>query len=109
MHLAVGPEPEAHGAYYVASPSDEEEGVAAEAQVDLRMGDLELLFQEQLKSLKEDLAEHQAAKKGKAVATGPSPRMDHASIMVIEEESTIAAPTRPDDPSHRSQDQYLQL
>ena len=41
--LAV--EPEATSAYYVYSPSDEEGGAAAEAQVDLMMGDLELLFQ----------------------------------------------------------------
>ena len=43
VHLAVGLEPEAPGAYYVNSPSDEE-GAAAEAQVDSWMGDLELLF-----------------------------------------------------------------
>ena len=74
MHLAARPEPEAPSTYYVDSPSDEEEGAAAEAQVDSWMGDLELLFQEQLKSLIEDLAEHQAVeRKGKAVATDPSP------------------------------------
>ena len=61
------------------------------------MGDLELLFQEQLKSLREDLAEHQAAMKGKAMATGPSSQKDHASIMVIEEDSAVVAPTRPDE------------
>ena len=54
VHLAAGPEPQALGAYYVDSPSDEEEGVAVEAQVDSWMGDLELLYQEQLKSLVED-------------------------------------------------------
>ena len=56
VHLAARPEPEAPGAYYVDSPSDEEEGVAAEAQVDAWMGDLELLYQGQLTSLTEDLA-----------------------------------------------------
>ena len=59
------------------------------------MGDLELLFQEQHKSLKEDLAEHQAAMKGKAKAMGPSSQKDHASIMVIEEDSAVVPPTRP--------------
>ena len=44
VHLAAGPEPEIPSAYYVDSPSDEEEGAAAEAQVDSWMGDLELLF-----------------------------------------------------------------
>ena len=34
VHLAARPEPEAPGAYYVDSPSDEEEGAAVEAQVD---------------------------------------------------------------------------
>ena len=72
VHLAVGPEPEAHGAYYIDSPSDEEEGAAVEAQVDSWMGDLELLYQEQLKLLAEDLAEHQTAeRKGKTVVTDP--------------------------------------
>ena len=60
------------------------------------MGDLELLFQEQLASLTEDLAEYQAARKGKAVATDPSPQKDHDSIMVIEEDSVAMAPIRPD-------------
>ena len=73
VHLAAGPELEAPGAYYIDSPSDEQEGATVEAQVDSRMGDLELLFQEQLKSLTEDLADYQAARKGKAVATNPSP------------------------------------
>ena len=73
VHLAAGPELEAPDTYYVDSPSDEEEGTAVEAQVDTLMGDLEVLFQEQLASLTEDLAEYQAARKGKAVATDPSP------------------------------------
>ena len=58
MHLAARPEREAPSAYYVDSPSDEEEGAAAEAQVDSWMGDLELLFQEQLMSLAKDHAEY---------------------------------------------------
>ena len=37
------------------------------------MGDLELLFQEQLVSLAKDLVEYKVVKKGKAVATHPSP------------------------------------
>ena len=73
VHLAARPEPEATGTYYVDSPSDEEAGAAVEAQIDSLMGDLELLFQEQLVSLAEDLAEYQAVRKAKAVATDPSP------------------------------------
>ena len=96
VHLAVEPEPEATGAYHVDSPSDEEGGAAVEAQVDLMMGDLELLFQEQLVSIAEDLAEYQVVKKGKAVATDPSLQKDHLSIMVLEEDSA-ATPTRPDE------------
>ena len=46
VHLAAEPELEAPDAYYVDSPSDEEEGAAVEAQVDAWMGDLELLYQE---------------------------------------------------------------
>ena len=46
VHLAAGLEPEVPGAYYINSPSDEEGGAAAETQVDARMGDLELLYQE---------------------------------------------------------------
>ena len=72
VHLAAGPEPGATGAYYVDSPSDEEKGVAAKAQVDSWMGDLELLFLEQLMSLAEDHAEYQAVRKGKAMAMDPS-------------------------------------
>ena len=72
VHLAVEPELEATGSYYVDSPSDDEGGAAIEAQVDLMMGDLELLFQEQLMSLAENLAEYQAVRKGKAVVTDPS-------------------------------------
>ena len=41
-------------AYYVDSPSDDEEGAAIEALVDSMLGDLELLFQEQLTALAED-------------------------------------------------------
>ena len=56
VHLAA--EPEAVSAYYVNSPSDEEGGAAVEAQVDFVMGDLELLYREQLASLAEDFAEY---------------------------------------------------
>ena len=97
VHLVAGLELEAPGAYYVDSPSNEEEGAAAEALVDLWMGDLELLFQEQLTSLAEDHVEYQTMRKGKAAATDPFPQKDHASIMVIEEDSAAAAPTRPDE------------
>ena len=45
-------------------------------------------------SLAEDIAEHQAARKGKAVVMDPSPQEDHASIMVLEEDLAAAAPTR---------------
>ena len=48
-------------------------------------------------SLTEDLAKYQAVRKGKAVATDPSPQKDHAFIMVIEEDSAAAAPTRLDE------------
>ena len=41
--------------------------------VDFTIGDLEQLFQEQLVSLAEDIAEYQAVRKGKAVVTNPSP------------------------------------
>ena len=61
-----------------------------------RLGDLELLFQEQLAMLAEDAVEQQSLRKGKAVATGPSPSQDHSSIMVLEEEPE-AAPTKPDE------------
>ena len=61
------------------------------------MGDLELQFQKQLLSLKEDLAEHQVVRKGKAVATDPSLQKDHASIMVLEEDSVATDPFRPDE------------
>ena len=89
-HLVGKPEPEPPIAYYVDSPSDEEQGAAVEAQIDFMMGDLEQLFQEQLVTLVEDIAEHQVARKGKAVATDPS-------IMVLEEDPTAAVPTRPDE------------
>ena len=57
-HPAGEPEPEPPIAYYVDSPSDEEQAAAVEAQVDFMMGDLEQLFQEQLVSLAKDIAEH---------------------------------------------------
>ena len=97
VHLTVGPEPEATTAYYVDSPSDEEGGATAEAQLDFMMGDLERLFQKQLVSLPEDIAEYQAVRKGKAVVMDPSPQKDHASIMVLEEDLAAVAPTRPDE------------
>ena len=95
VHLVAEPEPEAVNAYYVDSPSDEEGGAAVEAHIDFVKGDLELLYREQLASLAEDLIEYQTVKKGKAVATDPSPQKDHPSIMVLEEDSA-ATPTRPD-------------
>ena len=73
------------------------EVAAAEAEVDFAMGDLEQLFQEQLVSLAEDVAEYQAARKGKAVVTDPSLQKDHASIMVLEEEPAAVATTRLDE------------
>ena len=89
--LAVRPEPEVTVAYYVDSPSDEEGGAAVDAQIDFSMGDLEQLFQEQLASLAQDIAEHEIAqKKGKAVAADPS-------IMVLEEDLAVEAPTRLDE------------
>ena len=89
--LAIAQESEVTVAYYVDSPSDEEGAVAIEAEVDFRMGDMEQLFQEQLESLAEDVAEHEAAqRKGKAMATEPS-------IMAIEEDPAVAAPTRLDE------------
>ena len=60
------------------------------------LGDLELLFQEQLTASAEDAVEQQALRKGKAVATDPSLPQDHSSIMVLEEEPE-AAPTRPNE------------
>ena len=85
---------EATNAYYVDLPLDDEEGAAAEAMLDSMLGDLELLFQEQLTALAENAAEQYAVKKGKAVITDPSPQEDHPSVMVLEEES-VATPTRP--------------
>ena len=73
-------------AYYVDTPSEDEEGATAEAQVADRLEDLELLFQEQLAVFAEDVAEQHTLKKGKAVATDPSLPQDHSSIMVLEEE-----------------------
>ena len=63
---------ESCGAYYVDLASNEEEGAIAEAQIDSLLGDLELLFREQLAALAKDVAEQQAVKKGKAVITDPS-------------------------------------
>ena len=83
-------------AYYVDTPSDDEGSATAEALVDDMLGDMELLFQEQLTALDEDAGEQQALRKGKAVVTDPSPLQDHSSIMVLEEEAE-AAPTRPDE------------
>ena len=60
------------------------------------MGDLELLFQEQLVSLAEDPAEYQEVKKGKAMAMDPSPQKVHPYIMVLEEDP-VGTPTRPDE------------
>ena len=40
-HPAGEPEPEPLVTYYVDSPSDKEQGAAAEAQIDFTMGDLE--------------------------------------------------------------------
>ena len=48
---------EAVCAYYVDTPSKDEEGATAEVQVADRLGDLELLFQEQLTALAEDAAD----------------------------------------------------
>ena len=59
-------------AYYVDAPSDDEEGATAKALVDDMLGDLELLFQEQLAVLAEDVTEQQALRKGKAMTTDPS-------------------------------------
>ena len=62
------------------------------------LGDLELLFQEQLAALAEDTAEQNAARKGKAVITDHELvdshlRQDHSSVMVLEE-SAASSPTR---------------
>ena len=96
VHLAAEPELEVVSAYYVDSPSDEEGGVATEAQVDFMMRDLELLYREQLATLAEDFVKYQAVKKGKAVVTDPSLQKDHTSIMVLEED-LAATPTKPDE------------
>ena len=64
---------EAISTYYVDLPLDDKEGATAEALVDSMLGDLELLFQEQLTTLAEDAAEQQVVKKGKVVGTDPSP------------------------------------
>ena len=64
---------EAINAYYVDSPSDDEEEAATVALIDDMLRDLELLFQEQLTALAEAAAEQQTLRKGKAVVTDPSP------------------------------------
>ena len=64
---------EAINAYYVDSPLNDEEGATAVALIDDMLGDLELLFQEQLTALVEDAAEQQTLRKGMAVVTDPSP------------------------------------
>ena len=83
-------------AYYVDTPSEDEEGATAEALVANKLEDLELLFQEQLAVFAKDAAEQHTLKKGKAMATDPSLPQDHSPIMVIEEELE-AASTRPDE------------
>ena len=87
---------EAVYAYYVDTPSDDEGGATAEAQVDASLVDLELLFQEQLVALAEDAAEQQVLRKGKAMAMDPSSPQDHPSIMVLGEDTELAL-TRPDE------------
>ena len=62
------------------------------------MSDLELLYQEQLESIVEDLAQHQAAeRKGKAVVTDPPLRENHTSIMALEGNSGVPDSSRPDE------------
>ena len=56
-------------AYYVDLASNEEERVIVEAQVDSLLGDLEVLFQEQLATLAEDAMKQHAIRKEKAVIT----------------------------------------
>ena len=72
------------------------EGATAEAMVDRMLGDLELLFHEQLTALAEDAAEQHAVKKWKAVITDPSQQQNHPSIMVLEE-AIATTPTRPNE------------
>ena len=77
---------EPHSAYYVDLASDEDEGAVIEARIDDMLGDLELLFQEQLAALAEDATEQNAVRKGKVVITDHEPvdshlQHDHSSIM----------------------------
>ena len=63
------------------------------------LGDLELLFQEQLTALAEDAAKQNALRKGKAVMidhnpTEPRQQQGYPSIMVLEE-SAPSPSTRP--------------
>ena len=49
--------PGAAGAYYLDFTPNEDEGAIVEVQMDSQLGDLEILFQEQLTVLAEDAAE----------------------------------------------------
>ena len=95
-HVAPG----AVGAYYLDSAPDEDEEAVVEAHLDSQLGDLELLFQEQLIVLAEEVTEQHALKKGKAVLTEgeldcSSRQQGHPAIMVLEE-SDVAS-TRPNE------------
>ena len=61
--------PRAVGAYYLDFTPDEDEGAVVEALLDSQLGDLELLFQEQLTVLVEEAAEQHMLGKGKVVLT----------------------------------------
>ena len=92
--------PRAARAYYLDFAPDEDEGVVVEAQLDSQLGDLELLFQEQLTVLAEEAAEQHALRKGKVVLTDSeldcsSRQQDHPSVMVLKE--LEVASTRPDE------------
>ena len=70
-----------------------------EAQIDSLLGDLVLLFQEQLVALVEDAAEQDIIRNRKVVITDHEPadshqQQDHLAIMVLEE-SVAPSPTRP--------------
>ena len=88
------------GTYYLDFALDEDEGAVVETHLDSQLGDLELLFQEQLIILAEEAAEQHALKKGKAVLIEceldcSARQQDHQAIMVLEE-SEVAS-TRPDE------------
>ena len=68
---------ESWDAYYVDLASDEEKEAVIEVQIDSLLGDLELLYQEQLAALAEDTTEQNAARKGKAVITDHEPTKSH--------------------------------